>query len=131
LKVEAKKHPNFSNVCVTAGQLSHQIISRMNVLASGYRILSIAPLEREEALSKGIDFLSEAFIFVMAGGVIVIEYVRSEGRNAAKAKQQAEEEANFRNYLETKFTALSNNIEQINKKISDLDNGLQVQVNAP
>lgn len=121
MKVEARKHPTFTKTCVTIGELSHQITSRMNVLASGYKFLGVSPLEKEEALSKGIDFLSEAFIFCVAGSIIIIEYARSEVKAAQKAKEQAESDAQFRNYLEGKFNRLSDETEILHRRIRELE----------
>lgn len=128
MKVEARKHPNFSKVCITIGEFSHQITSRMNVLASGYKILGVNPLPEEEALARGINFLSESFVFVVAGSIIIIEYARSEAKSALKAQQAAEAEAQFRQYLESKFDALSSDIQILNERIKNLEIAAEEQV---
>ncbi len=95
MKVEAKKHPLFMSICTHIGEFSHQITSRVNVLASGYKILGIKPLPEDEALSRGVNFLSESFVFLVGGTIIVVEYQRSEAKSAVKAEQQAQKEADF------------------------------------
>lgn len=65
-------------------------------MAKGYRVLSIDPLAEEEALARGVDLLSEIFIFSVAGSIMIIEYARSEAKNAEKAvelrrKEEAQE----------------------------------------
>lgn len=95
MKVEAKKHPNFMTACIAIGQFSHQITSRLNILASGYKILGVKPLPEEDALSRGVNFLSESFVFLVGGTIIVVEYSRSEAKSAIKAEQQAQKEADF------------------------------------
>lgn len=128
MKVEARKHPRFSKVCITIGEFSHQITSRMNVLASGYKILGVNPLPEEEALVRGINFLSESFVFVVAGSIIIVEYTRSETKNALKAQQAAESEARFRQYLEGKFDDLSSDLGRLNDKIKKLEDRVHEQV---
>jgi len=73
MKVESSKHPNFSNVCITVGQFSHYINTRINVFATGFKFVGVKPLENEKALSEGIGFLSEAVVFTVAGGIIIYE----------------------------------------------------------
>lgn len=100
----------------------------MNVLASGYKILGVNPLPEEEALARGINFLSESFVFVVAGSIIIIEYARSEAKSALKAQQAAEAEAQFRQYLESKFDALSSDIQILNERIKNLEIAAEEQV---
>ena len=50
------------------------------------------PLPVEDAISKGVNFLSESFVFTVAGTIILIEYNRNEKKNAEKAKIAQEKE---------------------------------------
>jgi len=133
MKIEAKRHPTLMSSCIYVGQFSHQITSRLNVLASGYKILGIKPLPEDEALSRGVNFLSEAFVFLVGGGIIIVEYSRSEAKNALKAEQTAQKEADLLQRLtdiEFKLSLLKNtsfedgtNSEE--DKLFDLDKRLQ------
>ena len=38
-----------------------------------YKIVAVQPLGKEEAVQKGVNFLSELFIFTVAGTVVVLE----------------------------------------------------------
>lgn len=67
MKTSAGRHPNLSLLCVWLGETSHQFMSRMNVMASGYKFVGAKPLPAEEALKQGIDVLSEAIVFFVAG----------------------------------------------------------------
>eukprot|EP01039_Chlorochromonas_danica_P011358 gene11358-12687_t len=96
MKSDARQHPRLCSLYISLGQASHQMMSRLNVMAKGYRVLSIDPLAEEEALARGVDLLSEIFIFSVAGGIMIIEYGRSEAKNAEKAlelrrKEEAQE----------------------------------------
>ncbi len=128
IKVEAKKHPRFSSLCISLGQFTHQITSRLNVLASGYKIIGVSSLPEEEALSRGINFLSETFVFSVAGTIIVVEYARSEAKNAEKAKKAQEAEQEFRQYLEDKFTHLTQEIAVLQTRVEELDKMSKLEV---
>lgn len=128
IKIEAKKHPMMMNGCVYIGQISHQITSRLNVLASGYKILGIKPLPEEEALARGVNFLSEAFVFLVGGGIIVVEYNRSEEKSAIKAQKEAMKEADFLRRLteaEAKLAKYEQEKGDFDDKTFDLDHRLK------
>ncbi len=131
MKVEAKKHPNMMKTCLYVGQFTYQITARINLLAQGgIKVLKINPLPEEDALSRGVNFLSECFVFTVAGTIIIIEYNRSETKSAIKSKKDAEREADFLarlGALESQLAELKSN-EQSNtdEKLFDLDKRLQV-----
>lgn len=121
LKKEAKRFQNFSNVCVSVGQLTHQFSSRATALASGFRVKEINPLPDEEALARGISFVSETFMFLVAGGIIVIEFNRSEEKNAQKAAAAKQKEEEFRQYLEERFAAVDQRVQHLEERIAQLE----------
>lgn len=121
LKKEAKRFKNFSNVCVSVGQLTHQFSSRATALASGFRVKEINPLPEEEALARGISFVSETFLFLVAGGIIVIEFNRSEEKNAQKAAAAKQKEEEFRQYLEERFAAVDTRMQHLEERIAQLE----------
>jgi len=121
MKTEAKRKAKFSSLCIFVGQQSHQITSRLTALASGFRVLTINPLAEEEALSQGISFLSEFFVFSVAGGIIIIEFARSELKNAQKAEQTVKAEAEFRQYLEDRFSNLDQKLESMARRIETIE----------
>jgi hypothetical protein len=131
MKVEAKKHPNMMRTCLYVGQFTYQITARINLLAQGgIKVLKINPLPEEDALSRGVNFLSECFVFTVAGTIIIIEYNRSETKSAIKSKKDAEREADFLSRLgslESQLAELSSK-EQNNtdEKLFDLDKRLQI-----
>lgn len=128
LKVEAKHYPSFYKLCISSGQFAHQITSRLNVIASGYKVIRINPVAEEEALDLGISFLSESFVFAVAGTIIVVEYTRNEIKKAEDAKQLAITDAEFKSYLETKFSTLSGELRRLNSTVSRLEHTVKVQV---
>ena len=71
------------------GQGTHNLTSRMTIWSSGYRVRSITPLERQEAIKQGADFIGESFVVVVSAGLLIWEYNRSN--DAAKAKDEAKQ----------------------------------------
>ena len=62
-----------------------------------HNIHQIKQLEESAAFARGADFLSETFIFLVGGGVVVFEYQRSKNKDAEKAK---EKEARWKAFTE-------------------------------
>lgn len=125
IKIEVRKHPKFSELCSKIGQLSHQITSRLNVYASGYKVLTIDPLPNEDALQRGINFVSETFIFSVGAGILVFEYARSEAKSAAKQLKAEQDEAEFRMYLDNKFVNVYDEIKSLHHEIDQLQRRIE------
>lgn len=123
MKKDARKFERFSNLCVSIGQLLHQGSSRVTAFASGFKIKEINPLSEEDALARGISFLSETMVFSVAGGIIIIEFVRSEQKNAEKAEQTKQKEAEFRQYLEDKFDSLDRRLTALESRVERIEHG--------
>jgi hypothetical protein len=124
LKLEAEKNSKFSNLCIEAGQQSHIIMSKMNVFASGYRVLKVKALPETEALTNGISIVSEAIVYFLSGTLIVLEYNRSERKNAMKLKLSAEKEEKFNKYLSETFLKIENKLDDYEKKHSKVEQEL-------
>lgn len=107
--------------------MTHQVTSRLNVMASGYKILRVEPLPADEALARGINFVSESFVFGVAGAVLVFEYQRSEAKAAAKAQQTEEENRRYQEYLDDKFQNLYREIKTITSRLDDIETRLEEQ----
>jgi hypothetical protein len=121
LKKEAKRFKSFSTFCIGAGQLTHQVSSRFTALAQGYRVKEINPLPEEDALARGISFVSESFLFLVAGGIIVIEFNRSEEKNAIKAEAAKRKEEEFRQYLEERFAAIDRRVHEMEERLNKIE----------
>jgi hypothetical protein len=128
IKIEARRHSKFSKFCIVAGQFSHQLTSRINVIASGYKVLTVNPLPEEDALMQGIDFLTESFLVSFAAGIVIFEWSRNEAKNALKAKETTEAEANFKSYIEEKFNSLTTEMQKSNSRIAVLEDLIMKQV---
>ena len=71
------------------GQGTHNLTSRMTIWSSGYKVRSITPLERQEAIKQGADFVGESFVVIVSAGLVIWEYNRSN--KSAKAKDDAKQ----------------------------------------
>lgn len=67
----------------------------------------------EDAISKGINFLSETVVFTVAGTIIILEYRRGEAKNLEKARKAAEKEAEDKRELNQRFNSIVERIEDI------------------
>lgn len=72
LKVEAQKRERVGNFVASVGQSIHYVTTRINVFATGYKFIGVKPLPRDDALSEGVTFLSESFLLIIAGSIIII-----------------------------------------------------------
>lgn len=91
---------------VGIGQTSHSISSRMTIWSAGYRVRSITPLERDKALSSGADFVGEAFIYSVSGGILIWEYNRGKEKDHAKEQKVNAQAKKERDELQAKLHAL-------------------------
>ena len=73
MKSEAPNYPKFAKLCVSCGQAMHLLYSRVNVLASGHKFVVVKPLAHDEALSKGVEYVSEFMVIMASGSIIVVE----------------------------------------------------------
>ena len=73
------KH-NFSrsnvgkNILINVGQTTHALTTRMTILSAGYKVRSIQSLDKEAALAQGAELIGEAFLFSVAGALVIWEY---------------------------------------------------------
>eukprot|EP01038_Epipyxis_sp_PR26KG_P005329 gene5329-7395_t len=121
LKIEAGTNPSFKSFVVNVGQRVHEVLSRANVLVSGYRVLKIKPLPEQEAMDSGITIISESLVYIVSGTIIVLEYNRSEEKNAKKAKDTKEKEDAFNKLLNERFQVLHSKIDEMDIKMKELE----------
>mmetsp|Transcript_13886 Transcript_13886/g.23004 ORF Transcript_13886/g.23004 Transcript_13886/m.23004 type:complete len:157 (+) Transcript_13886:104-574(+) len=117
LKKEAAIHPLLSSASQFIGQRLHSISSRINVTTAGFKYVGVKPLPKEEALSKGVNFISEFFIFSVAVSVVVIENFRSDYLGAIKKEKEAAEIKRKQDILEQRFTSIEQAIQEIEESL--------------
>ncbi len=88
------------------------------IIASGYKFIGVKPLEEDAALTKGINFFSESFIFLVAGSIITFEYWKSEEKSAL-AKEAAAVE---RKKADARLVSIEERLSGIEYRINGIDN---------
>jgi len=73
LKLEAGRSQTFRTGCVSFGQISHYVNTRVNVIASGYKFIGVKPLPEEEALQLGVASLSEVIVMGLGAAIVIVE----------------------------------------------------------
>ncbi|EPX72529.1 optic atrophy 3 family protein [Schizosaccharomyces octosporus yFS286] len=76
IKAQAKEHKTFRKVCIDFAQMMHRAefkIMGANRARSGLTNVRVRPLNDAKAVDAGANFLSETFVFTVAGGAILFE----------------------------------------------------------
>lgn len=89
VKLEFSRYETTQNILVAIGQSTHSLTSRMKIWSEGYVVRSIKPLDRETAMTGGSEFVGEAFLFSVAGGLVVWEYNKKAEEDMVKKAKAA------------------------------------------
>lgn len=106
LKQQAKNHESFKNACIRIAQTMHHTDIRLRMSLLGEKKIKIRPLNDNKAIENGATFLSEFFIFSVAGSLIFYESYRS------RKKASNEKDALFDD-----ISTLQSEIEYIKEKL--------------
>ena len=93
MKNESKYYPRLDRTFCGLANAIHYANVRVNVLASGYKFVSLRPLPHDRALAEGVAIFSEGLVLGFSGLVIVVEFKRSALKSAASAAKAAAKEA--------------------------------------
>lgn len=86
LKAQAKQHDSFKRICIWIAQTMHNTEMRMrSSLLGDPTPKKPRKLIEAKAIDTGANFISEAFLFSVAGGLILAESYRSR-RSAANRR---------------------------------------------
>lgn len=107
IKHDFSRSTTTQGMLIGIGQMTHSITTRLTVWSAGYKVTSIKPLESDEALKRGAEFLGESIVFLTAGGVIIWEY------SSTKAKEKIKEE--------TRHKVLQKERDELQQKLHALD----------
>jgi hypothetical protein len=117
IKHEFSRYEATQRLLIAIGQTSHQITSRMTIWSAGYKVRSVTPLEREQAMKTGSEFVGEGFILLVSGTVVVWEYTRSKAKETAKLEEQRAIARAERQDLQRKLHALDIRLEALEKVV--------------
>jgi optic atrophy 3 protein len=110
---QAKHNEFLSKRCASIGQVIHQVMTRINVVSSGYRFVGVKPLPTEEAIAKGASFMSETIIFGVAGAVTTFEWLRTEDQKAKKEAEKAIKSAQEKKDLLDRLTKIEKRLDAL------------------
>jgi hypothetical protein len=85
----------------------------MTIWASGYRVRSIKPLEREKAMKLGAEFVGEGFVLSVSAGVVIFEYNRTSKNAARKSDMKRERFKATQDKLQAKLNTLDIRIKAV------------------
>lgn len=102
LKAQAKNNEGFKRTCIRIAQTVHATDVRLRMKLLGENKIKIRPLNDKKAIESGANFLSETFIFSVAGLLIFYESYRSR-------KKLANEKQNVKNDI----SELQDDIEEV------------------
>jgi optic atrophy 3 protein len=107
IKHEFNRTATTRNILHSIGQASHQATSRFTIWSAGYKVKKVTPLEKEEAMKIGSEFVGESFILIVSAWTVLFEYNRSKIKEEKKAAQKREEEAEARRVLQEQLHAIN------------------------
>ena len=90
LKRQAVQPGLIRQLCLSYGQVHHQIESRLSLRLLGHEAKRVKDMKEEDAVQLGATMMSEAFLFVSATALLLWEMGR-KGRDDARAKAEREE----------------------------------------
>lgn len=93
IKSQAKEHAKFRKVCVGVAQGVHRLDvgMRLGLLRSAEGTKrEVRPLNEAKAIDSGAKLISEAFLFGVAGGLIIFESWRSRRKENARREGVAD-----------------------------------------
>lgn len=113
LKAQAKEHEFFRRNCIRIAQLMHKTDLKLKMNLMGEKKIKIRPLNDNKAIENGANFLSEAFVFSVAGSLILFESYRSRKKSNLE-KNNVQDDISL---LQDEIVSLQNELELIKGKI--------------
>ncbi|EGW31548.1 uncharacterized protein SPAPADRAFT_72332 [Spathaspora passalidarum NRRL Y-27907] len=110
IKRQAKEHETFRNICIRMAQTLHSGELRLRMSLLGEKKIRVRPLNDTKAIEQGANFISEFFIFSVAGSLIFYESYRSR-KKASEARES----------LADDISVLQSEIEYIKTKLGDIN----------
>jgi optic atrophy 3 protein len=111
LKRQTKNHPVFRSVCVRLAQTYHRTEIKMSRRLGGaskaVTEAVVRPLDEQKAIEVGANFLGETLVFLVAGGVLIMDQTVS-----------AQKEQVRRQVIEDKFNQIFKELEDLKIEIS-------------
>lgn len=117
IKAQAKEHEAFRKSCIRIAQTLHSTDLKLRMSLLGEKKIKIRPLNDNKAIENGANFLSESFIFSVAGFLIFYEGYRSR----KKASDQRDAMTDDITLLQGEIDLIKSQLGQV---IERLDSGV-------
>lgn len=125
LKAQAKNSEGFKKACIKIAQTVHSTDVRLRMKLLGENKIKVRPLNDKKAIDSGANFLSETFIFSVAGLLIFYESYRSR-------KKLADEKRTVKNdisELQDDIEEVKNLLKLLSKEIDHLQQATREAAN--
>lgn len=116
LKAHAKEHQGFRKHCILIAQALHQADVRLRMNLLGEKRVKVRPLNDNKAIDNGANFLSEFFIFSVAGSLIFYESYKSR-RKTTEERNNIQDVVSF---LQGEVDSLHDEIEVLRTSVKQL-----------
>ncbi|PRT54534.1 OPA3-like protein [Wickerhamiella sorbophila] len=116
IKANAKEHPSFRKFCISFAQKLHQTDVKLRLKLLNEKNIKVRPLNDAKAIQSGATFISEAFVFSVAGSLVFFESWRSRRKEQARQASIVDDIQVLQDEIEWLKAQLSA------KKIIDADN---------
>lgn len=115
IKAQAKEHEFFRQTCIRIAQTAHLTDLRLRMSLLGEKRIKIRPLNDKKAIENGANFMSEFFIFLVAGSLILYETYRSR----KKASDEKDQLADDISTLQSEIIFIKEKLESMDVRFDD------------
>ena len=119
IKHDFSRYAATQRLLISIGQTSHQVSSRMTIWSAGYKVREIKPLEDENAMKTGAEFIGEAFILLVSGTTVVLEYNRSKAKDLEKEEKRRKESKAERDALQAALHELDMRVKELERQLEE------------
>lgn len=124
VKHEFSRYELTQRLLIRIGETNHQLSSRLTIWSAGFTVRSIKPLEQEQAMKQGAEFIGESFLFLVGSGVVLYEYTTSNSKAAAKTEQVNAIAKQERRDLQAKLHALDIRLKALEDVVANQNRGI-------
>lgn len=114
-------------LCILTGQIHHRIESTLKIRAAGHKFKHVKDVPEELAVQTGANFLSEAFVFSVAAGLLIFEVQRKNKQDeAAKVVKQEKEAAQHAEYMR-RFEVIELSLQRLQQQLYNDTNNMKIK----
>ncbi len=124
------KSPIGQQFLTVLGQTTHNVTTRLTIWSAGYRVKKIQALEPEKALSQGAELVGEAFVFGVAGSLVVWEYDKSKQKEAKKDLGVQNQIVDVRNSLDGRLNEFEKQLDRLENSLAALSQNVNCNTEA-